>query len=77
MELYPHNICNLFAQLGLPSDTPSVELFIATHAPLPEALHLHKAPFWSISQATFLQEEILEDADWAPAVDALNLRLHH
>jgi len=54
-----------------------VDQFIASHAPLPEALPLDQAPFWTPAQAAFLREEILEDADWAPAVDSLNARLHH
>lgn len=33
--------------------------------------------FWSKSQARFLRDEILADADWAEVVDELNLRLHH
>lgn len=77
MELYTHNLCSLFAQLGLPADARAVDQFIASHAPLPEALPLDQAPFWTPAQAAFLREEILEDADWAPAVDSLNARLHH
>jgi len=77
MELYTHNICNLFAQLGLPSDTASVDNFIASHGPLPEDMLLSDAPFWSHAQSRFLKEEIQEDADWAPAVDTLNARLRH
>ena len=44
---------------------------------MPETMRLEEAPFWSPAQATFLREEILEDGDWAEAVDELNLRLHN
>lgn len=75
MELPLHTMSNLFAQLGLPSDESAIDRFIATHAPLPETVALASAPFWTQSQATFLREEISEDADWAEVVDQLNLRL--
>ena len=38
-------------------------------------MRLHEAAFWTPAQADFLREEILEDADWAEAVDELNVRL--
>jgi hypothetical protein len=66
---------NLFAQLGLPSDEAAIQQFIATHAPLPETVPLASAPFWTPSQASFLREELREDADWAEVVDQLNLML--
>lgn len=75
METQMHNMSNLFAQLGLPSEPAAIESFIASHSPLPESVRLHDAAFWTPAQATFLREEILEDADWAEAVDELNVRL--
>lgn len=75
MEMSIHNLGSLFAQLGLPSEPAAIERFIASHSPLPEAVRLHEAPFWTPAQADFLREEILEDADWAEAVDELNVRL--
>lgn len=75
MEMPVHDISSLFAQLGLPSETAAIEAFIAEHRPLPDTLLLHEAPFWTVAQAAFLREEILEDADWAEAVDVLNVRL--
>jgi uncharacterized protein DUF2789 len=75
MELPVHSMSNLFAQLGLPSDEPAIERFIATHRPLPDMVPLAGAPFWTPSQAAFLSEELREDADWAEVVDQLNLRL--
>lgn len=75
MELQMHDISSLFAQLGLPSEPEAIEDFIKSHGPLPEKLRLHEAPFWTPAQATFLCDEILEDADWAEVVDNLNVRL--
>ena len=75
MELPLHSMGNLFAQLGLPSDEAEIDGFIATHSPLSEGVQLANAPFWSPAQASFLREEILEDADWAEVIDQLNMRL--
>ncbi len=76
MEPPLHSIRNLFAQLGLPTDQASIDEFIVTHSPLPDNMRLSDAPFWTPAQATFLREEILEDADWAEVVDQLNASLH-
>lgn len=53
----------LFKQLGLDNDPVSIDRFIATHSPLKPELHLCDAFFWSKSQADFLRDEILDDAD--------------
>lgn len=71
-----HTLSDLFAQLGLPSDPAGIEEFIAAHRPLEQGVALYRAPFWSNAQRTFLKEEIIEDADWALAIDELNTRLH-
>jgi hypothetical protein len=52
-----------------------MEAFIATHAPLADAIPLAEAAFWTPSQAAFLKAEIAEDADWSAVVDSLNLQL--
>jgi hypothetical protein len=70
-----HSMSSLFAQLGLPSEPTAIEDFIATHRPLGDGIALYRAPFWSVSQRTFLKEEIIEDADWAGVIDELNGRL--
>ena len=75
MELPVHHFSDLFSQLGLPSDPASIEAFIAEHKPVPDNLRLHQAPFWTPSQAQFLRDEILEDADWAELVDSLDASL--
>ena len=75
MELSVHKFRDLFRQLGLPDDSPSIESFIAAHGPLPADVRLADAPFWTLGQSQFLREEILEDADWAELVDSLDASL--
>ena len=75
MESQIHTLANLFAQLGLPNETGAIEAFIATHSPLPDAIPLAEAAFWTPAQAAFLKAEIAEDADWSAVVDSLNLQL--
>jgi len=75
METQMHSMNNLFAQLGLASDQASIEHFIETH-PLAHSMSLCDAPFWKPSQASFLREEILNDADWAEVIEELNAALH-
>ncbi len=75
MSPHYHQFCELFAQLGLPSEVQEVAAFIQRHTPLPATTRLEDAPFWSSAQAALLREEILGDADWAEVVDQLNLAL--
>lgn len=75
MEAQLHTMSNLFAQLGLPSEEPVIEHFIASHRPLDSDIPLYRAPFWSAMQRQFLKEEIIGDADWASVIDELNGRL--
>lgn len=70
-----HQFCELFAQLGLPSDVNDVAAFIRKNAPLPPHVRLEEAAFWSPAQAALLRDELLRDADWAELVDQLNLAL--
>jgi hypothetical protein len=39
-------------------------------------VRLHEADFWTSSQASFLREATLDDAEWVVIVDALNSELH-
>ena len=71
-----YSLNNLFAQLGLHSSDAEIEGFIKTHNHLAPSILLSQAPFWTPSQATFLQEEIVNDADWAEVIDQLNVMLH-
>ncbi|MFS2157044.1 DUF2789 domain-containing protein [Pseudomonas sp. Pseusp122] len=66
----------LFDQLGLPSDQAGIDNFVRTHSPLPNEVKLSEADFWTPQQAKLLKDEILEDAEWAPVVDELNVLLH-
>ncbi len=75
MSPHYHRFCELFAQLGLPADVPSIAAFIQSHTPLPPATRLEEAPFWTPQQAALLRENLQEDADWAELVDQLNLAL--
>lgn len=76
MDLTQHSLQTLFAQLGLPSDTPAdIERFVAEHRPLAADVKLADAPFWTPAQSQFLREEINEDAEWAEVVDQLNAML--
>ncbi|WP_311884808.1 MULTISPECIES: DUF2789 domain-containing protein [unclassified Pseudomonas] len=75
MESPTHNLPSLFKQLGLPDEPVDIEKFIATHSPLKPDLHLADAFFWTKSQADFLRDEILDDADWAEVVDQLDVLL--
>ena len=70
-----HTIHNLFAQLGLPSSEPEIQAFIERYRPLEPNMVLSEAPFWTDSQAKFLKEQIIKDADWAPVIDSLNASL--
>lgn len=76
MEAPIHTMSDLFAQLGLPSDQASIDHFIASHSASAAGIPLSEAPFWTPAQAAFLSEELLEDADWAEVIDALNAALH-
>lgn len=76
MDLSSHHLSNLFDQLGLDSEPNAIEVFIKKHSPLASDVQLADAKFWTDSQASFLREEILKDADWAEVIDQLNERLH-
>ena len=75
MQAPIHSLASLFKQLGLPAEPEDIEKFVTSHSPLKPDLKLADAFFWTPSQAEFLRNEILEDADWAEVVDQLNLML--
>jgi hypothetical protein len=75
MDAPVHSMTHLFAQLGLAADAASIRSFVDAHRPLADGVTLCDAPFWSPSQAQFLREEMIEDADWAPVIDRLNAAL--
>ncbi len=75
MSPHYHQYCELFAQLGLPSDVKDIAAFIRSHSPLNAATRLEDAGFWTKSQAALLRDELGRDADWSAVVDQLNLAL--
>lgn len=75
MDMSDHRVTELFAQLGLPRDDQTIRQFIAAHSPLAGDIVLADAPFWTVSQASLLRDEISRDADWAELVDQLNAAL--
>lgn len=76
MEAPTHTLEGLFEQLGLDSSPAAIDAFISQYSPLAEDCKLVDAEFWTAPQAAFLKQQLREDADWAPVVDELNLRLH-
>ena len=77
MQSLIHSLTSLFDQLGLDSTDQAIETFIEDHRPLQGNIELHKADFWSASQASFLKQEIDDDADWAEIVDQLDALLRY
>jgi len=75
MEYGFHPFHELFKQLGLECDAAAIGKFLRTHAPIPPAVTLPDAPFWSLAQAAFLRDALSADSDWAEVVDALNAAL--
>jgi hypothetical protein len=66
----------LFAQLGLPREDVDIVHFLTVHASMSDGLRLPDAPYWSVSQAAFLRESLLQDSDWSGVVDQLSKALH-
>ncbi|GAB3488810.1 DUF2789 domain-containing protein [Curvibacter fontanus] len=75
MSPHYHQFCELFEQLGLPSDVKGIAAFIQSHTPLNPATRLEDAGFWTPAQAALLREHLQADADWSAVVDQLNLAL--
>ncbi len=75
MRVSTPSLPQLFAQLGLPDHPAAIEAFVQAHRPLPGAVALPDAPFWSPAQSQLLACELAEDADWAEVVDQLNAAL--
>ena len=76
MEHPVHPFSELLAQLGLPNSHEEISQFLATHAPLPDAMRLEEAPFWTPAQSQLLREERVDDADWIVVIDQLNAAMH-
>lgn len=76
MEQPNHTLSDLFAQLGLDNEPAAMREFVDRHRPLPTAMCLSEAPFWSASQAALIKQKLSDDSDWALVVDALSVQLH-
>ncbi|MBV7300061.1 DUF2789 domain-containing protein [Enterovibrio paralichthyis] len=74
MEVFNHDLENLFKQLGLAADSQAINTFIANHH-LSDDESLAQAAFWSPSQRQFLEEAMHQDADWAEHIDILDTLL--
>ncbi|MGB2079408.1 MAG: DUF2789 family protein [Vibrio sp.] len=75
MEMHHHTMQSLFAQLGLNDSQQGIQQFIDTHKNQLGKQELHQASFWNNSQAQFLEQAKLNDADWAEVVDQLDAML--
>jgi hypothetical protein len=75
MEKLNHHFRALFQQLGLPAGDGEIAAFILQYSPIEKSIRLPDADFWSASQAQFLREQLSVDADWAEAIDQLDVAL--
>ncbi len=66
---------SLFSQLGLDNDEEAIQQFIASHQ-LPPHVRIADAPYWNAAQRAFIEEAILEDAQWAEVIGHLDSSLH-
>ncbi|KKL00094.1 DUF2789 domain-containing protein [Rheinheimera mesophila] len=74
MDRTTHDMATLFAQLGLDNSPSAIKAFVASHK-IPADLSLAQASFWTDAQASFLTENLKQDADWSEVIDQLNLML--
>ena len=72
MDTSVHNMSTLFLQLGLNNSPQGIYQFINEHKGLNSQTSLQDANFWNTSQASFIQEAIAYDSDWAEVVDQLD-----
>ena len=75
MNTTPPHFGALFAQLGLPDDDQSIAAFLVNHRSMAHDMRLPDAPYWTASQAAFLQEALSQDAEWSGMVDQLSKAL--
>lgn len=75
MDTSSHDLSNLFAQLGLEGDPAAIHAFAQTHQ-IDAHVPITEATFWTAAQMRFLKDCYLQDSDWVPVVDDLNVLLH-
>lgn len=71
MQTNVPTMSDLFLQLGLPADAPSIAAFIEDHAGVCQYCTLPYATIWTDSQRAFLKEAINEDSDWCIPAERL------
>lgn len=76
MDMTTHDMATLFAQLGLDNSPSAIKAFVASHK-IPADMSLAQASFWTNAQASFLTENLKQDADWSDVIDQLNVLLRH
>ncbi|MBU0914417.1 MAG: DUF2789 domain-containing protein [Gammaproteobacteria bacterium] len=76
MDMTTHDMATLFAQLGLDNSPAAIRAFVASHK-IPADMSLAQASFWNSAQASFLTENLKQDADWSDVIDQLNVLLRH
>lgn len=74
MDMTRHDMATLFAQLGLDSSPTAIKAFIDSHK-IPANTSLAQAAFWTEAQASFLTENLKQDADWSEVIDQLDVML--
>lgn len=74
MDTSAHDLEALFAQLGLDNSADAIAAFTSRNKLSFDVL-LHRASFWTPSQAQFIRDAMREDSDWAETVDQLNSML--
>jgi hypothetical protein len=67
-----HSFTDLFAQLGLPNDEQSIADFLILHTTKEKDFRLPDLPFWTVSQAAFLRQSLVQDSEWSQLVDQLS-----
>ena len=76
MDTSTHTMETLFQQLGLSTNSTSVEAFISNNH-LPQNIPLEQAACWSAGQAQFIHDALEQDSDWSELVNQLDAQLHH
>lgn len=75
MYVVNYTVQDLFSQLGLDNSPQAIRKFVSTHT-LHRDEDLQAARFWNESQAEFIRDAWIEDADWVHAIDELDTLLH-
>ncbi|GLX81153.1 DUF2789 family protein [Thalassotalea eurytherma] len=77
MDRSSHTLACLFAQLGLNNSDEQITQFIEQNRGIADEVVIYEATIWNSAQASFLQEALAQDSDWAEIVDSLDAQLRH